>query len=195
MFLLMIAFLVHTKYLPNTVGSCRVKSTWLFIDHRLTERHWHFSRAEWYSCNGLSSTVIGHDPRPTWLGNAKTTGIFYNSTKMCPRNGTIFNRNVVHQMSIQWVAYVVNSWLLESDTLGHVLNIKQCCIWYAYILFTSIRWQCVCNNGSLCSGSNPRRHSPNAFELDACPIPSPWYDMFNKEVKYVYCTWTLNVDN
>ena len=23
----------------------------------------------------------------------------------------------MHQMSIQWVAYVVNSWLLESDTL------------------------------------------------------------------------------
>ena len=40
-----------------------------------------------------------------------------HSTRLCSKNGTIFHRGVMHQMSIQLVAYVVNSWLLELDTL------------------------------------------------------------------------------
>ena len=36
---------------------------------------------------------------------------------VCLKNKTIFHRGVMHQLSIHWVAYVVNSWLLESDIL------------------------------------------------------------------------------
>ena len=139
MFFLMILFLFKRNIHPNTVRSCLVKGekdTYCQASYSQTSARIVSSRMTF-----LLWIVTGHVPCRTCLGYAKQriyrreniakNLIELHEALLCSKNETIFHRVVVHQMSIQWVAYVVNSWLLELDTLD--INVVKNISWPSFV--------------------------------------------------------------
>jgi len=133
----MILFLFRRSIHPNSVRRCLDKGEKVLYWQCLTVRHrQEYLREEWHSWYGLS--LIMSPVEHVWdmlkqriYRRENNREIRSNSTRLCSKHGTIFHKGIVlHQMSIQWVAYVVKAdcsgrihsiLMLQKTVLDHVL--------------------------------------------------------------------------